>query len=178
MGRYFRNTIRRLDKARWSNAVDDWQSQPWGPGMVVRRSVCEIYDKNLSKSFDRRALDRKGTELMAAGDVDLMFGCLDLGLGFGTFPELIVTHLIREKRMTAEYITKLTRALVTSNLLLSHLRGDPLQLSQRPSLYSHLRGFYHFLKRSSIDRRFAAAVEAGQQDFQTILKSQAEIHTQ
>jgi len=170
--------IRRLDKARWSNAVDDWQSQPWGPGMVVRRSVCEIYDKNLSKSFDRRALDRKGTELMAAGDVDLMFGCLDLGLGFGTFPELIVTHLIREKRMTAEYITKLTRALVTSNLLLSHLRGDPLQLSQRPSLYSHLRGFYHFLKRSSIDRRFAAAVEAGQQDFQTILKSQAEIHTQ
>jgi len=170
--------IRYLKRARWSNAVDDWDSQPWGAGMVVRRSVCEIYVKNLSKGFDRRALDRKGTRLTSAGDIDLILGCLDVGLGFGTFPELVVTHLISARRMTQEYVVKLTRALVTSNLMLSHLRGEPIQLSERPSLYTHLRGFYHFLKRSSVDRRCAAAIEAGQQDFQAMLKSQKQKHIQ
>ena len=146
--------------------------------MVVRRSVCEIYVKKLSKDFDRRALDRKGTQLTSAGDIDLILGCLDIGLGFGTFPELVVTHLIPESRISEEYIVKITRALIASNLMLSHLRGDPIQFSERPSFYTHLRGFYHFLKRSSLDRRYAAAVQAGQQDFQAMLKSQTQINTQ
>ena len=169
--------IRYLKRARWSNAVDDWDSQPWGAGMAVRRSVCEIYVKNLSKGFDRRAFDRKGSRLTSAGDIDLVLGCLDAGLGFGTFPELVVTHLIPERRMTEEYIAKITRALIASNLLLSHVRGDPIQLSEPPSLYTHLRGLYHFMKRSSVDRRYAAAVEAGQQDFQAMLEFQKQTHT-
>jgi glycosyltransferase involved in cell wall biosynthesis len=164
--------IRRFKKMRWSNAADDWQSQPWGAGMVLRKSVCEVYDRNMSKSSERRALGRKGSVLGSAEDIDLILGCLDVGLGFGTFPELVVTHLIPERRMTEASVASITRAMVTSNLLLSHLRGEPTELSQRPSLYTHLRGFYHFLKMSSIDRRFAAAVEAGQQDFQVILNSQ------
>ena len=177
LGRYERVlAIRRLKRARWSNAVDDWQSQPWGAGLVIRKSLCEIHDKNLSESFDRRALGRKGTRLGSAEEMDLVFDCLDVGLGFGTFPELVVTHLIPARRMTEEYIAEITRAMVTSNLLLSHLRGDPIELSQRPSLYTHLRGFYHFLKRSSVDRRLAAAVEAGQQDFEAMLKSQKQTH--
>jgi len=170
--------IRYLKRARWSNAVDDWDSQPRGAGMVVRRSVCEIYVKNLSKDFDRRALDRKGTRLSSAGDIDLVLSCLDVALGFGTFPELVVTHLIPEQRMTEEYIARVTRAMIASNLWLSHLRGDPIQFSERPSLYTHLRGFYHFLKTSSVDRRYAAAVEAGQQDFRAMLKSQKQTHIQ
>jgi glycosyltransferase involved in cell wall biosynthesis len=179
LGRYERLlAIRRLKRVRWSNAVDDWDSQPWGAGMVVRRSVCEIYVNNLSKGFDRRALDRKGTRLTSAGDIDLVLGCLDVGLGFGTFPELVVTHLIPERRMTEEYIAEITRALMSSNLWLSHLRGDPIQFSERPSFYTHLRGFYHFLKRSSVDRRYAAAVEAGQHDFEAMLKSQKQTHSE
>jgi glycosyltransferase involved in cell wall biosynthesis len=170
--------IRRFKKARWSNAVDDWQSQPWGAGMAVRKSVCDIYDTNLSKSSERRALGRKGSVLGSAEDIDLVLGCLDVGLGFGTFPELIVTHLIPEQRMSEASLAAITRAMVTSNLLLSHLRGEPTGLSERPSVYTHLRGFYHFLKMSSIDRRFAAAVEAGQQDFRGILKSQKCTQTQ
>jgi glycosyltransferase involved in cell wall biosynthesis len=168
--------IRHVKRARWSNAVDDWQSQPWGAGLVIRKSLCEIHDKNLSKSFDRPALGRKGAVLGYAEDIDLILTCLDAGLGFGTFPELVVTHLIPARRMTEEYIAEITRAMVTSNLLLSHLRGDPIELSQRPSLYTHLRGFYHFLKRSSVDRRLAAAVEAGEQDFEAMLKSQKQTH--
>jgi glycosyltransferase involved in cell wall biosynthesis len=164
--------IRRFKKARWSNAVDDWQSQPWGAGMVVRKSVCDLYHSNLSKSSERRALGRKGSVLGSAEDMDLILGCVDVGLGFGTFPELVVTHLIPERRMTEASVAAITRAMVKSNLLLSHLRGEPVELSERPSLYTHLRGFYHFLKMSSIDQRFAGAVEAGQQDFQAILKSQ------
>jgi glycosyltransferase involved in cell wall biosynthesis len=31
--------IRRTDRARWSNNSDDWQSQPWGAGMVIRREI-------------------------------------------------------------------------------------------------------------------------------------------
>jgi hypothetical protein len=164
--------IRRLKTARWSNAVDDWQSQPWGPGMVVRKAVCEIHDRNLSRNFDRRAVGRQGNRFGSAEDVDLILGCLDVGLGFGTFPELVVTHLIPKRRMTEKHIAEMTRAMVASNLLLSYLRGDSIEFSQRPSLYTHLRGFYHFLKRSPVDRRLAAVVEAGQQDFRAMLKSQ------
>jgi hypothetical protein len=140
--------------------------------MVVRKSVCDLYHSNLSKSSERRALGRKGSVLGSAEDMDLILGCVDVGLGFGTFPELVVTHLIPERRMTEASVAAITRAMVKSNLLLSHLRGEPVELSERPSLYTHLRGFYHFLKMSSIDQRFAGAVEAGQQDFQAILKSQ------
>ena len=57
----------------------------------------------------------------------------DVGLGFG-YSRIGCYPLDIGAADDWRNVVKLTRALVTSNLMLSHLRGEPIQLSERPSL--------------------------------------------
>jgi glycosyltransferase involved in cell wall biosynthesis len=157
--------IRRIDKSRWSNSVEDWQSQPWGAGMVIRRNVCNSYLEKVSSNEIFKELDRKGKSLMSGGDTDLVLTSLDIGLGFGVFPEMIVTHLIPQKRMTSEYICRITRSLIKSNLILSYIRGENVIIPRQNSLYGQIRGFYHYLKRSDIQKKIQEASNDGINDF-------------
>lgn len=157
--------VRQPDKARWSNAWDDWQSQPWGAGMIVRKEVCKAYARLVAEDKCRQGMDRAGESLFSGGDTDLILTCLDLNLGYGVFPELLVKHLIPSSRTHEEYVLKLVRGLNASNLWLKHLRGYPWQLAQKQSWYTHLRGYYHFLKRSRIAKKIEEATLMGQSDF-------------
>lgn len=157
--------IRRADVPRWSNAVDDWKAQPWGAGMVLRREVCNKYVNKLHNDDLRKQLDRKGTSLFSGGDTDFVLTSLELDLGFGVFPELIVTHLIPAQRMTKEYILRIQRGLIASNLWLAHIRGDNLNIPERKTLYTEVRRFYHFVKRSRFSKDLEKSVQAGYQDF-------------
>ncbi|WP_030008243.1 glycosyltransferase [Picosynechococcus sp. NKBG042902] len=162
--------IRRVDKQRWSNSIDDWQSQPWGAGLVVYKEVCDRYLQNLLHNPNRRNLDRKGDLLISGGDTDIVLTSLELGMGFGVFPELEVIHLIPERRMTEKYILQLFRGLSTSRLLLPYLRGEPLPpRRERQSFYAELRRFYHFLKTPRIVRRIEESAIAGEGDFERII---------
>lgn len=162
--------IRRPERARWSNAEDDWQSQPWGAGMIVRRAVCRTYLSSLDSNQDRRDLDRKGGSLLSGGDTDLVLTSLDLGLGFGVFPELQVTHLIPPERMTEEYVARITRALTASSFYLAHLRGRPTSPPSKRTFYGELRSVYHFARRTARDRLFESAVQAGYDDYCAIVR--------
>lgn len=161
--------IRKVEKPRWSNAWDDWQSQPWGAGMVVRRDVCLEYLGIVENDQRRKGMDRRGQSLFSGGDTDMVMRSIDKGLGFGVFPQMVVTHLIPSSRMERSYILRLIRGLTASNLWLRHLYGFPVQLNDRKSWYTHLRSYWHFIKRPSIVREIEEAVFAGQQDFQYLL---------
>jgi len=162
--------IRRVDKPRWSNAPDDWQSQPWGAGMVVRKSICDLYRLHLEESPSRKELGRKGTSLISGEDIDLVLTSLELGFAFGVFSDLTVTHLIPQQRMTEEYICRIARGLAASNLWLAHLRGDSVNLPTRRTLYTEVRQLYHYLKRSRLSSRFEEATQAGVNDFKKLIQ--------
>ena len=157
--------IRGPKTARWSNAWDDWQSQPWGAGMVVRRKVCEAYAKMVDADPRKLGMDRAGRSLFSGGDTDMVLTCLDLSLGYGVFPELVLKHLIPPSRVEPDYLLKITRALKESDLWLKHLRGHPWTYTEKLSWYTHLRSYYHFLKRDRIGRKLEEATLAGQEDF-------------
>ena len=157
--------IRRAVKSRWSNAEDDWQSQPWGAGMVIRRIVCTKYIEKIFVDKRFAEFGRKGDSLLSSEDVDMVLTSRELGLGFGVFPDMIVTHLIPKRRMSIDYICRITSGLVASNLLLAELRGEAVTIPMRRSLYTEIRSLYHFLKRSSINKSIESATQMGVEDF-------------
>ena len=164
--------IRRVDKARWSNAIDDWQSQPWGAGMVVRKSVCDRYRFNLEKLPCRKQLGRIGTSLISGEDIDIVLTALELSLGFGVFPEMQVTHLIPKRRMTEEYICQIARGLVASNLWLAFLRGNPVDLPPKRTLYTEVRQLYQYMNRSRFSRLYEKVTQSGVDDFKDLVQAQ------
>ena len=95
----------------------------------------------------------------------MVLTCLDLSLGYGVFPELVLKHLIPPSRVEPDYLLKITRALKASDLWLKHLRGHPWTYTEKLSWYTHLRSYYHFLKRDRIGRKLEEATLAGQEDF-------------
>lgn len=164
--------IRKANVPRWSNAWDDWQSQPWGAGMILKKEVCNQYLQLIGSDQRRKEMDRKGKSLFSGGDTDMVMGCIDLNLGFGVFPCLSLTHLIPPERMKEDYILRLVRALAASNLWLKHLRGQPWELDTPESWYTHLRRYYHFLKQTKWARSVKRAEILGQQDFQEMLANE------
>lgn len=164
--------IRRVNKAKWSNNLEDWQAQPWGAGLVVRKEVCIRYRNELLENPHRKMLGRTGNSLLSGEETDLVFTCRDMELGFGVFPELEIIHLISQHRMTKEYIIKICQGHATSSLLLNYLRKEPLpQKIEKVSLYTELRRIYHHLKKPQIAKKIDRAMILGQKDFENIVSN-------
>ena len=119
--------IRPCTEARWSNDPEDWESQPIGAGLCVRRVVAERYAGEIASDPLRRKLDRTGTSLVSGGDTDLVHCAPPLGLGLGRFPQLKLEHLMPAGRLTETYLLKLVRGVACSGTLLKALRGETPQ---------------------------------------------------
>ena len=115
--------IREFNAPRWSNYPGDWQSQPCGAGLCVRRTVAETYASAVKEDSMRLLLGRKGSALLSSEDTDLVLTCAEHGYGWGAFPSLLVTHLIPSSRLTEEYLLRLTEAIYTSITALDLRRG-------------------------------------------------------
>jgi glycosyltransferase involved in cell wall biosynthesis len=165
--------LRDVDIVRWSNTLDDWQTHPCGAGMCVRRAVLECYARRLKGDAVLSSLDRKGTSLMSAGDTDLVYTARAANLGFGTFPQLRLTHLISSRRTTQDYLLKLVEGIAASNVLLAQRHGKAVE--QTDAVKSFLRGvgvlvtkgsreaaFYNARKRGArIGKQMFAALDGG-----------------
>ena len=118
--------IREVEIVRWSNTIDDWRAQPCGAGMCLRRVVAEAYAKKAERDRSISSLGRCGTSLMSAEDTDIVYTARDVDLGFGTFPQLSLTHLIPASRMSENYLLRLSEGISASGVLLSHRIGSAL----------------------------------------------------
>jgi glycosyltransferase involved in cell wall biosynthesis len=135
--------VRECREPRWSNNPGDWSSLPFGAGLCIRAELARLYSQ-LSKACPyRQMLDRKGTGLMASGDIDMVLLGRMLGLGFGRFPALRMSHLIPAWRLSEDYLVELVQSTSLSNVLLSEIHsGVPVHLERRrPSIFWSLLCF-------------------------------------
>jgi glycosyltransferase involved in cell wall biosynthesis len=145
--------IRQVSAAIWSNNPEDWRAHPSGAGLCVRPAVARSYRAQLAAQPCRRRLDRVGQSLSSAGDIDLIHTSCDLGLGFGNFPELVLTHLIPARRVTPEYLIELMRGITISSILLEYYRSGVL-----PHEPSKVRTIAHYLFNLLTQDRHRAAI--------------------
>jgi glycosyltransferase involved in cell wall biosynthesis len=150
---------RHFAEARWSNIKSDLDSQPYGAGMCLRKSVCDEYARRIANDPFRRSFDRKGTNLLAGGDIDLVLTADAFGLGWGNFPELIVTHLIPQVRTEEAYMLRLREEVTTSNAVVAALAGNPVAVDA-PLRY-RLRDLWWRLRFGTRPARFLAAERRG-----------------
>lgn len=115
--------IKELSRDRWANDYSWSEAIPYGAGMCVRGTVAEKYHSVIKGDSLRRGLDRSGGRLNSAGDLDLAWTAIDLGLGTGRFRELTATHLIPSARLTKEYIVRLYAGFAYSNNIIWAARG-------------------------------------------------------
>lgn len=121
--------------------------QPWHPvgaGLVIRRELALDYARKLAGDAQRRQLDRRGSSLASAGDIDLVLGAIDAGRPVGYFPQLALTHLIPRERLTFSYMKRMIASAITSSEQLKATRGierrtRPLPLDLAISLALCLR---------------------------------------
>ena len=53
-------------------------------------------------------------------DTEISFVCCSRGLGIGIFPELKLTHLIPQRRVSEDYIVRFAEGICISNFLLQY----------------------------------------------------------
>jgi glycosyltransferase involved in cell wall biosynthesis len=120
--------VRQSRGTRWSNLAGSLlfgfspeDAIPWGAGMCVRKDVAVAYHQ----FFDQSSLQitgRLGGSLLGCEveDTEICFVCCKHGLGTGVFPELKLTHLIPQHRVSEDYIVRFAEGTSLSNMLLHY----------------------------------------------------------
>jgi glycosyltransferase involved in cell wall biosynthesis len=99
--------LKRASEARWSNDTNEHGSVPLGAGLCVTRRVAQSYVQLLQQFAIHQIMDRRGERLFGHGDIVFSWSAALLGQGFGVFPSLRITHLIRAERVTQRYFLAL-----------------------------------------------------------------------
>src|SRR4051812_15200217 len=128
---YFEHlALRDVRQVRWSNDVNDWPATPVGAGLCIRRAVAQQYRNEIATDQIGVKLDRKGSSLDGAGDLDLAYTSARFNLGWGVFPKLQLVHLIPKERTSKKYLLQITQASAASLVLLAYKNGRPLPRPQ------------------------------------------------
>jgi glycosyltransferase involved in cell wall biosynthesis len=114
--------IRTLERDIWGNNPI-WQHIPWGPGMCVRRQVAERYLQDVSNNPLRLSLGHAGNRVSCHEDTDLAITSLDVSLGIGLFRDLMLTHLIPERRLKESYLLQVAENSAAAFIVLKSIRG-------------------------------------------------------
>jgi glycosyltransferase involved in cell wall biosynthesis len=113
--------LRAASQALWSNNPTDRASVPWGAGLCVTRPVAHAYRQLVEQLDTDGLLDRRGQRLFGNGDVAFSWAAAQIDKGFGVFPQLRATHLIRAERLTQSYLLRLVHDSTFSNSVSDYL---------------------------------------------------------
>jgi glycosyltransferase involved in cell wall biosynthesis len=97
------------------NIVEGSEYYPFGTGMVVRKDVLLEYVSRVNAGRYTMS-DRKGKSLMSAGDIQILFTCLQRGYFAGSSNILKLTHIIDISKANPKYAARLVYALNSSQL--------------------------------------------------------------
>jgi glycosyltransferase involved in cell wall biosynthesis len=120
--------VREVTAPRWSNLAGSHSGLfgespedaiPWGAGLCVRKEVAMAYSQFCDRS-SIQITDRQGASLAGGGDTEISFVCCSHGLGIGIFPELKLTHLIPQHRVSEDYFARFVEGTCLSNYLLRY----------------------------------------------------------
>jgi len=155
--------VREVTAPRWSNLAgiqlfgeSPDEALPWGAGMCVRKEIAVAYLQSLEQSSISMA-GRQGDSLFGGDDTEISFVCCSRGLGVGIFPELKMIHLIPQRRVAEDYITRFAEHTSISNSLLRYKWGhiSPQSPFSAKSLLSILKTI---LLYRGVDRDIRIAV--------------------
>lgn len=118
--------LRKRDHALWSNDPRD-SCNPWGAGLIVRRSVALEFANVMSDDPIRKMLGRKGDSLNSAEDIEFSWIACRQGLGKGVFPSLKMKHLIDSSRVDRAYLARLCEGHAFSHVLMKYLHHDEIK---------------------------------------------------
>jgi hypothetical protein len=76
-------------------------------GLCITRKVANFYRQFVPELGITAVLDRRGKLLFSGGDDVFSRVAAEVGLHFGVFPELQITHLIPEGRLNQDYLLRL-----------------------------------------------------------------------
>jgi glycosyltransferase involved in cell wall biosynthesis len=111
--------LRDVPAPRWSNLVFYEDAMPMGAGLCVRKEIAMAYDQFCDQS-SIQITDRQGASLVGKGDTEISIVCCNLGRGTGVFPELKLTHLIPQHRVSEDYFVRLAEGTYVSDFLLGY----------------------------------------------------------
>jgi glycosyltransferase involved in cell wall biosynthesis len=115
--------VRGVTQDSWANDYRSGVPIPLGAGLCVRRMVADAYQAGLAKDPRRAFLGRAGQHLLGGDDVDLVRTACKVGLGFGVFQKLRLTHLIPKRRVELDYLAKIVESSAASLAVLDYLDG-------------------------------------------------------
>jgi hypothetical protein len=113
-------SLNEVTAHRWSASCEDVISlNVIGAGLCVRKVVamayCQFYEQSSVQITGRR-----GDSLTGFEDTEILFICCSHGLGVGIFPELKLTHLISQRRLSEDYFVRLAEGSCLSFFLLQY----------------------------------------------------------
>jgi len=142
--------LKRVSSAAWSNNPMDRSSMPWGAGLCVPRETAAYYVELTQRLNVSEMLDRRGKELLCAGDDLFSWTAASMGKGFGVFPELRVVHLIAAERLQPRYFLRLMHGWWLSegvlNYLLLGIKPRRLNLEQCARILGGLRNGLFYVR--------------------------------
>jgi hypothetical protein len=115
--------IRHVDHVHWSNNPDDSASIPWGAGLCVRRTTGVAYAQFVEEIEGAAHLDRCGDRLFSGGDDLFSWLAAATSQGFGVFPTLRLTHMLRAERLRPAYLLRLIHDHAYSHAILRVMTG-------------------------------------------------------
>ncbi len=152
--------IREFDQDTWSNVPCLANTMPYGAGLCVRRRVASEYLRYHANGQRKFILDRRGANLLSAGDLDLATTACDVGLGNALFTSLKLTHLMESERLTEDYLLRLLEAQTFSVVVLASFRSNVESAAPR-GLTTCMADQLRILKMNRRERRFFKAVRNG-----------------
>jgi glycosyltransferase involved in cell wall biosynthesis len=161
--------IRDVQKEAWSNS-DYCSSTPYGSGLFIRRNVAEHYFNKVLKDPRRLGFGRSGDHLGTMEDIDMVTSGIELGYGSGVFPTLELLHLMPKERLNLNFLLRLFRDAVASEIVYSQLKKTPVQ--SQGSLIDRLVTKYKFYRANRIDQLFENArlqgIKLGKEKIQSL----------
>jgi glycosyltransferase involved in cell wall biosynthesis len=152
--------LRTVPTVLWTNNIEDFYCIPYGAGLCVTRQVAEEYQELIERFNATSIIDRRGKSLFSGGDDVFSWAAVSMGLGFGIFPELQITHLISAGRLTESYFVRLKRDHALSHGVLKYLRSGIVP--KRIGLPGYLRMLLHGLRNGYFSMRCRWAEARGQ----------------
>ena len=154
--------VKGCNELVWSNEPFHEASNPIGAGMCIRKAVAQRYAEMLDTNPARQMLGRRGQQLSGSEDIDMALTAIDMGLGVGRFPELVLTHVIPHGRMTEAYILKLAEESQISSFLLREIRQRPYPPYFSGSMLKRVATWVRLWSLPRMDRRIRQALVRGQ----------------
>ncbi len=154
--------LRTVSRVRWTNNPKDSPCIPWGAGLCAKRATAMAYVQLVERMGIGHLLDRRGPHLFSGGDDLFSWVSAHAGWGFGLFPTLRITHLVRAERVSEPYLLRLINDHAYSHAILRYVlcgeRPPPLHPPDKIRILLHgvRRGRFslkcHLASASGIER--------------------------